>query len=195
VSARPAAAAVTAVGVASSVGGPAALRALLAPLPAAFPLPILVVQHMSPGFTTGLATWLDEMVDVPVSIAVSGAVAGPGVHVAPDGAHLVLAADRRLLLTEAPVDAPHRPSADVLFASLARVAGGGAVAIVLTGMGRDGAGGVRAVLDAGGVAVAQSEATATIYGMPAAAVAEGATTLGLPELGSFLAGVPPSPSR
>lgn len=177
----------TVVGIVSSAGGPRALRTVLDLLPGTFPLPILVVQHMSPGFTQGLATWLDETVALPVGLATHGAAAGPGVHIAPEGTHLVLGAGNVLRLTAAPADAVHRPSADVLLTSLATVARRGALAVVLTGMGRDGAEGVRAVLEAGGAAIAESEETAAIYGMPAAAAAEGATTLPLLDIGPILA--------
>jgi len=177
----------TVIGLVASAGGPRALAAVLAPLPAAFPIPILLVQHMSPGFTAGLATWLDDTVAVPVALAAAGAPLAPGVHVAPEDRHLLLAPDGRLGLSAEPAHTRHRPSADVLLESLARVAGSRALAIVLTGMGRDGAVGVRAVRDAGGQAVAESRESAAVWGMPAAALGEGATPLPLEAIGGALA--------
>jgi two-component system chemotaxis response regulator CheB len=176
------------VGVAASTGGPAALRALLLALPAEPALPLLVVQHMTPGFTAGLVGWLGEVVAVPVRLAEEGALATPAVWVAPDGAHLVV--DRRLRLhLDAATDAGrHRPAADVLFASMARELGPAALAVVLTGMGRDGAVGVEALVRAGGQAIAQDETDAVLAGMPHAAVEAGAMPAGTPRaIGAQLA--------
>jgi len=181
----------TVIGLVASAGGPRALAAVLAPLPATFPIPILLVQHMSPGFTAGLATWLDDTVAIPVALAVAGAPLAPGVHVAPEDRHLLVAPDGRLTLATEPAHTRHRPSADVLLESLARVAGPRALAIVLTGMGRDGAVGVRAVREAGGRALAESRESAAVWGMPAAALAEGASPLTLEELGRALAELAP----
>jgi len=181
----------TVIGLVASAGGPRALATVLAPLPATFPIPILLVQHMSPGFTAGLATWLDDTVAIPVALAVAGAPLAPGVHVAPEDRHLLVAPDGRLTLATEPAHTRHRPSADVLLESLARVAGPRALAIVLTGMGRDGAVGVRAVREAGGRALAESRASAAVWGMPAAALAEGASPLALEELGRALAELGP----
>jgi len=181
----------TVIGLVASAGGPRALATVLAPLPATFPIPILLVQHMSPGFTAGLATWLDDTVAIPVALAVAGAPLPPGVHVAPEDRHLLVAPDGRLTLATEPAHTRHRPSADALLASLARVAGPRALAIVLTGMGRDGAVGVRAVRAAGGRALAESRESAAVWGMPAAALAEGATPLTLEELGRALAELSP----
>jgi two-component system, chemotaxis family, protein-glutamate methylesterase/glutaminase len=167
------------IGVAASTGGPQALATLLAGLPAGFPVPILVVQHIAHGFTAGLAEWLDSLAALPVRLAGRTALADPGVWIAPEGAHLVLRPPRRIALDRSALCGHHRPSADVLLRSLAETAGSGAVAVVLTGMGRDGADGLRAVRAAGGLTIAQDEATSAIYGMPKAA-AEGGAELVLP---------------
>jgi two-component system chemotaxis response regulator CheB len=155
------------IGVCASTGGPAALNAVLSGLPAAFTIPVLVVQHMTPGLTDELAAWLDRTVAMPVAIAQSGASLAPGVWFAPEGADLVLN-DRGRLAREASGGA-HRPSGDMLLSSLARVAGAHAAAVVLSGMGSDGAVGLAAVAAAGGHTFAQDEDSSAVYGMPRAA--------------------------
>jgi two-component system chemotaxis response regulator CheB len=167
----------THVAIAASTGGPRALLAVLAVLPPSFPIPVLVVQHMSPGFTGGLAHWLDSATGLPVRIAAEGEPAASGIWLAPDGAHLVVRRGGTLGLDSATPGDPHRPSADVLFASMAIVAGAGATAVVLSGMGSDGAAGTAAVRAAGGVTIAQDEATSAIFGMPRAAAERGGAEL------------------
>jgi two-component system chemotaxis response regulator CheB len=156
---------------------------------------VLVVQHISTGFAGGLTDWLDGVIDLPVRLARDGEPVGRGVAIAPDGAHLLLSADRRLRLDRETVSGAHRPSADMLLTSLAGVAGRGAVAVVLTGMGRDGAAGVAAVLRAGGVALAERADHANLSGMPGAAAQAGATPLERAELGRILAALPRSVRR
>jgi two-component system chemotaxis response regulator CheB len=162
------------VGIAASTGGPPALASMLSDLPATFPIPILVVQHMSPGFLEGFARWLDTEVPIPVQMAVAGALPGQGVWVAPEGAHLVLTSAGRMTFDDVTIDGLHRPSGDMLLRSLAAHRGRGAVAVVLSGMGRDGAAGLGEVQRAGGLTIAQDEATSAVYGMPRAAAECGA---------------------
>jgi len=182
--ARPRGAGVRAVGIGASVGGPPALAAVLGALPRDFPLPLLVVQHTAPGFGDSLVHWLDRTVEIAVAAAVEGAPLSPGAWVAPDGAHLRLDRDLTLSLDRTTVRGAHRPSLDVLFESLAATLGPEAVGVVLTGMGRDGAEGVKAMVAAGGVVIAQDEETSAVYGMPAAAVEAGAEiVLPLEEVG------------
>jgi two-component system, chemotaxis family, protein-glutamate methylesterase/glutaminase len=164
---------VAAIGICTSIGGPRALQTILADLPESFPLPVLVVQHMSIGFTEGLVEWLDQLVPLPVALACPGTT-GPGVWVAPDDAHLILEPSMRLSLDRESVNGPHRPSGDLLLSSMARVLGPRALGVVLTGMGRDGAKGVAAIIDAGGSVIAQDEATSVVFGMPRAAIEAGA---------------------
>jgi two-component system chemotaxis response regulator CheB len=166
---RPAAA----IGICSSTGGPRALQTILAGLPEDFALPVLVVQHMSTGFTEGLVRWLDQLVPLPVALACAGST-GPGVWVAPDDAHLILGPSMRLSLDRESVNGPHRPSGDFLLSSMARVLGPRALGVVLTGMGRDGATGVAAIIRAKGSVIAQDEATSVVFGMPRAAIEAGA---------------------
>jgi two-component system chemotaxis response regulator CheB len=162
------------VGVCASTGGPPALATLLGGLPASYPIPILVVQHMTAGFVAGFVDWLDGVVPLNVRLAVPGTRPGAGVWVAPEGAHLVLTASGRVALKDGLPSEPHRPSGDVLLRSLAATAGADAVAVVLTGMGRDGADGLDHVQRAGGLTVAQDEATSAVFGMPRAAAERGA---------------------
>jgi two-component system chemotaxis response regulator CheB len=161
------------IGICSSTGGPQVLAHLLEALPASYPIPLLIVQHISAGFTEGLAHWLGEAVPLPVGIATDGAPLKPGVWIAPDGAHLSLTGTGHLALDRQTVTGHHRPSADVLLTSIALAAGAAGVAVVLTGMGSDGALGAAAVKHAGGLAIAQDEASSAVYGMPRAAIEHG----------------------
>ncbi|HWW66425.1 MAG TPA: CheB methylesterase domain-containing protein [Solirubrobacterales bacterium] len=176
------------MGIGASVGGPPALATVLGGLPVDFPLPVLVVQHMAAGFGEGLVKWLDQSVAIPVGIAVDGAPMQRGVWMALDGAHLRLEPSMRLSLDRKTRRGAHRPSLDVLFESLASSAGDGAVGVVLTGMGRDGAEGVRALREAGGLTIAQDEETSAVFGMPGAAIESGVDlVLPLEELAPKLA--------
>jgi two-component system chemotaxis response regulator CheB len=158
------------IGVCASTGGPQILVRLLAALPADYPVPILVVQHIGAGFTKELARWLDQTVRLPVGLATAGLRAGPGAWIAPPGAHLTVAATGHLSLDRHTVVGHHRPSGDALFASIAAAAGRAGVAIVLTGMGVDGAAGAAAVRDRGGLAIAQDKESSAVFGMPKAAI-------------------------
>ncbi|MFL5817380.1 MAG: CheB methylesterase domain-containing protein [Conexibacter sp.] len=166
-----------AIGICASTGGPAVLAELLGALPADFPVPLLVVQHIASGFVDGLVRMLDDAVALPVATALDDAPLRPGVWLAPDDAHLTLTSARRMKLDRVTVRGRHRPSADLLLESLAEVLGADAVAVVLTGMGRDGAAGAAAVQARGGLVLAQDEASSAIYGMPRAAVQAGARPL------------------
>jgi len=176
-----------AVGIGASTGGPPALTTVLGELPAGFPLPVVVVQHISPGFSEGLVEWLDQRLALPVRVATDGGRADPGIWFAPDGAHLLLERSMRFSLDHDRDAGSHRPSLDVLLQSLASTAAGEAVGVVLTGMGRDGAQGVAAIRAAGGLAIAQDEGTSAVFGMPRAAIESGAElVLPLSEVGPAL---------
>jgi len=148
----------SAVGICSSAGGPPVLAQVLGGLPADYQVPILVVQHISAGFTESLAHWLDQKSPLSVRVAEDGQIAGPGVWIAPEGAHLVLTASGRMSLDRTTIVGHHRPSGDVLLTSIATAASRRGVALVLTGMGNDGAAGAAAVHAAGGFAISQDEA-------------------------------------
>jgi two-component system chemotaxis response regulator CheB len=162
------------VGVCGSTGAPQVLAHLLAALPADYPIPILIVQHISPGFTEGLAGWLNGLAELSVAIAADGTRPGPGAWIAPEGAHLELAATGQLRLDTRTVAGRHRPSGDVLLESIATAVGALGVAVILTGMGSDGAAGAMELRRRGGLVIAQDEESSAIFGMPKAAIDGGA---------------------
>lgn len=169
------------VAIATSTGGPAALHLILGALPENFPVPILVVQHISRGFSAGFASWLDGASRLRVKLAEEGESLLAGtVYVAGEDRHLCATPARRVHLSAEPEVGGFRPSGTPLFQTVAAAYGRNAVAVILTGMGRDGVEGLRAIRKAGGRTIAESEATAVIYGMPAAAVQAGLADFVLP---------------
>lgn len=157
--------------IAASTGGPAALARLLPELSGDFPAPVLVVQHISPGFIGGLAAWLDALSTLPVKVAQDGEGLEPGrVYLAPDGRHLGVRGTSRVELSDGASIGGFRPSASHLFESVAGAFGPSAVALVLTGMGRDGVEGLAALSRAGGRVLVQDEASSVVFGMPGAAI-------------------------
>jgi len=177
-----------AIGIGASVGGPAALFEVFGRLPQDFPLPVLVVQHMAPSFGKSLAAWLDRSVLPSVAIATEGQLLRPGIWLAPEEAHLRLEPTMRLRLDRESERGAHRPSVDVLFESLASAVNEDAVGVVLTGMGCDGAEGIREISEAGGLTIAQDAETSPVFGMPAAAIEAGVDfVLPLEELARKLA--------
>jgi two-component system chemotaxis response regulator CheB len=178
------------VGIGASTGGPPALIKVLGALPADFPLPVLVVQHILAGFGDGLLSLLAQNSALPVAVARDRALATAGVWLAPEGCHLALDPAMRFELDHDTCRGAHRPSIDVLFESLARSQGRAALAVILTGMGRDGAEGVAAIAAAGGTTIAQDEGTSAVFGMPRAAIDAGAgNVLALTAIGPALAHV------
>jgi len=168
------------VAVGASAGGPRTLQAILAALPADFPAPILLVQHISSGFTRGFSQWLSREIAMPVHVITGVESLRPGaVYVADDDHHLLV---RRgfVAVGSGPPENGCRPSVDVLFRSVAQEYGSLAAAVVLTGMGRDGARGALAIREAGGEVLVQDEQTSAIFGMPKAAIEIGAATRVLP---------------
>lgn len=157
------------VAVAASTGGPPALSRFLQELPADLSAPVVVVQHIVEGFLPGLVGWLRTEVPFQVSLAADEQPLEAGsVYLAPDGFHLEVDADLRARLTNAEPVSGFRPSATVLFRSVARSLGPAGIGVVLTGMGDDGLTGVRALHDAGGRVLVQDERTSAVYGMPRA---------------------------
>jgi two-component system chemotaxis response regulator CheB len=155
------------VAMAASTGGPAALATILRALPPDTSVPILVVQHITPGFEEGLVSWLNESSALPVRLAADGQRLRAGeVAVGPQGVHLGVDGDGTAALGRAAPIGSHRPSATYLFRSVARAYGPRALGVILTGMGNDGAQGLVTLKEAGGWVLAQDEATSVVYGMP-----------------------------
>ncbi|MBI4953370.1 MAG: response regulator [Myxococcales bacterium] len=163
------------VAVAVSTGGPPVLARILGELPGSFAAPIVVVQHMTEGFLDQFVAWLGGVVGRPVKVAEDGEQLAPGcVYVAPCDRHLGVDEGGQLRVTDAPAIGGHRPSADVLFESLARCRERVRVGVILTGMGSDGARGLKALRSSGGHTIAQEATSCAVYGMPRAAVELGA---------------------
>jgi len=166
------------VAIAASTGGPQALEKVLKALPADLGCGIVIVQHIAPSFDKGLVEWLDSQCSFSVQLASQNARVEAGVvSVAPTGQHLRVAEGGRLRLTDEPPCEGQKPSGTILFESVAQVYGARAVAVVLSGMGRDGAAGAQQIQRAGGRVIAQDEASCVVFGMPKAAIELGVVDL------------------
>jgi two-component system, chemotaxis family, protein-glutamate methylesterase/glutaminase len=183
------------IGLCASLGGPQLLMFLLKALPADYPIPVLIVQHIASGFTEGLARWLDAAAGIPVRVAGPGTTTvGPGAWLAPDGAHLTVTGTGRLALDRYTVAGRHRPSGDVLLAGIAAAAGRTGVGVVLSGIGSDGAAGAAAIRSSGGLAIAQDEESSAVFGMPKAAIDLGVDAVLPPSrIAACLLGLQPEP--
>jgi two-component system chemotaxis response regulator CheB len=167
------------VAVAASTGGPSALAGILAEL-GGLAAPVLIVQHLHPDFTDGLLHWMSRVSALPVEVAQHRQTARPGrVYLAPGGTHLRIGPLRQLELGAKPVSI-HRPSADILFSSMAEHCGAAGVGVMLTGMGDDGARGLLEIRRRGGQTLGQDEASCAVFGMPRAAQRIGAVRELLP---------------
>src|SRR5262249_47965986 len=152
-----------------------ALSQILRMIPRGFPAPIVICQHISTGFTEGLAQWLAAETALDVKEAEDGEPLKRGtVFIAPSGVHLLVREDARIRLDEGPPIAGFRPSCDALLFSAAETFGRRAIGVILTGMGRDGARGLKEVRARGGRTIAQDESTCVVFGMPGEAVSLGA---------------------
>ncbi len=170
---------VAVVGIAASTGGPQAVVAVLRGL-TALNAAVLVVQHLHPDFIASFRDWMERESALPVEVAAAGSTIQPGrVYLAPSGLHLMLGRERNVVLDPEPASL-HRPSADILFRSLAVNAGPEAVGVLLTGMGDDGAAGLLEMRLAGARTIAQDEGSSVVYGMPQAASLLGAAEQVLP---------------
>lgn len=159
------------IGIASSTGGPGVLAQILSPLPKEFPIPILVIQHVTNGFTAGLVDWLDGQVNLNVELAEHGDIPRPGVVLfPPDDYHMQVNKNGTIELSKAPPYKGLRPSANYLFNTMAHFYGMGCMGIILTGMGDDGAEGMESLFNAGALTIAQNEESCIVYGMPAEAI-------------------------
>jgi two-component system chemotaxis response regulator CheB len=167
--------------VGSSTGGPAALEKIFKRLPADFSAPVLVVQHIAPGFVGGLAEWLNQGSSLAVKVAQTGEKPAAGtVLFAPDDCHMEIGRDGLISLDDGPPERGHKPSIDRLFAAAARAWGPRCVGVLLTGMGTDGVLGLGEIKRGGGAALVQDESSSVIYGMPREAVAAGVVDKELP---------------
>lgn len=164
------------VAIAASTGGPGALYQVLRDLPANFPLPILIVQHIARGFGQGMVDWLRGATQLRVATAQPGDVLQAGrVLVSPDDQHLGLGRDGRVVLYPRRDERELCPSADILFRDVAQAFGRKALGVIMTGMGRDGVEGLAALKVAGGRVLAQDEKSCIVFGMPKEAIAAGVT--------------------
>jgi two-component system chemotaxis response regulator CheB len=172
------------VAIGASSGGPRVIEALLSGLPSTYALGIVVVQHMTDGFTTSMLRWLQERCSLQIKVAEEGdAVVPRRVLFTPENSHMVVGIGGRVHLSDAEPVNGHRPSIDVTFQSVAKVYGARSAGVLLTGMGADGAQGLLSIRQAGGVTIAQDEESSPIFGMPRAAIEIGAAQQVLPPAG------------
>lgn len=166
------------VAIGASTGGPIVLQKILSGLPKNIQIPILIVQHISHGFTDGFVEWLKSTTNFPLHIATHGEYALPGHgYVAPDNLHMGIERGDRIVLSNHKPENGLRPSVAYLFRTAAQIFGSGAVGVLLTGMGRDGAEELKIMKDKGAVTIAQNEESSVVHGMPGEAIKLNAATL------------------
>jgi two-component system chemotaxis response regulator CheB len=169
------------VAIGASTGGPQVIQTILAGLDPDFTAPVLMVQHISPGFIQGFVDWLAKTTHCAIHLAVDNEKPLPGhVYVAPDGVHLGVTSSGRLKLSQDPPEKGLRPSVSYLFRSVGAAFGSSAIGVLLSGMGQDGAAELKQLYDKGAVTLVQDAATAVIFGMPGEAVRLGAARYILP---------------
>jgi two-component system chemotaxis response regulator CheB len=186
------AAQIRAVAIGASTGGPPLLQQILSNLSPQFGAAVLVVQHMAEGFTENFVHWLNQSSALPVQLAQNGMRIAPGqVYVAPDGCHLEAGHGDRIVLTSAPPENGLRPSVCTLFRSVAKCYGRESAGVLLTGMGCDGAAGLKVLRDRGAVTIAQNRESSVVFGMPFEAIQIDAAQYILPPEGiiQLLSGV------
>jgi two-component system chemotaxis response regulator CheB len=178
---KPSQADIEVVAIGASTGGTVVINTILSGLPPDFPLPLLIVQHMSAGFIRGFADWLNLASRLPVHVASQGELLLPGhVYIAPEGFNMVVKKGGCIALTGSIPENGQCPSVSALFRSMAEIYAGNAVGILLTGMGDDGARELKLMKDKGAVTIAQDRESSVIFGMPGEAVKFGAATYVLP---------------
>lgn len=176
------------IAMGASTGGPPVVLDILRRLGPRLDVPMLLVQHMSPGFIVGFASWLARGSGLPVEVAAANVAAAPGrVYIAPEDRHLGIDGRGRLTLDDGPPENGFRPSVSHLFRSVADAFGREALAILLTGMGQDGAEGLAYLARKGGVTAVQDKQSSVVFGMPAAAIRMGAAqrVLAPPDIARF----------
>lgn len=169
------------VAIGSSTGGPQALHSILSTMPHDINATILIVQHIAQGFTEGLVDWLASSSALKISIGVSGRTIEPGeAIIAPEGRHMVVNNSNQVRLVDYEYPGPHKPSANVLLDSVAQYYGNKSIGVILTGMGNDGALGIKTIHDSGGHTIAQDSETSAIFGMAKEAIKMGGVDEVLP---------------
>ncbi|MCG2739096.1 MAG: chemotaxis response regulator protein-glutamate methylesterase, partial [Syntrophaceae bacterium] len=172
------------VAIGASTGGPPVLQKILSGLPKDLTVPVLIVQHIAPGFVEGFVKWLAGASRFPLHIAAHGEQPKPGHgYVSPDGFHMGVGSGPRIVLSDHATENGLRPSVAYLFRTVAQVLGPRAVGVLLTGMGRDGAEGLKMLKDMGALTIAQDEASSIVHGMPGEAIKLDAATYVLPPEG------------
>lgn len=165
------------VAIGSSTGGPLVLREILSNLPVDFPVPIFIVQHIAKGFTKGMIDWINDVTKLQLKFGENNEYPQAGtVYIAPDDYHMGISRGGRIVLSDDEKIKSLRPAVAYLFGSLAKNFADQTVAVLLTGMGADGATEMKALKDGGAITIAQSEASSTIFGMPKAAIEKGGAT-------------------
>lgn len=179
------------IAIGSSTGGPQALQVILGNLPADLGAGVVIVQHIAKGFTDGLVDWLDNNCRIKVCKGSDGQKIEKGnAYVAPDGIHMTVVSGGIIKLVERQIPGPHKPSIDVLLESVAEAFGAGAVGVILTGMGRDGALGIKTLHDRGGQTIAQDKESSVIFSMAKEAIRLGGVdnVLPLPKISEAIIG-------
>lgn len=177
------------IAIGSSTGGPAVLKTILDNLPKDLPVPVVIVQHIAKEFVKGLRDWLAGTSALPLSIAQNGEILKPGcAYLAPDHYQMGIVAGLRISLQLHPSENGLSPSVDYLFRSVADVVGSGAMGILLTGMGKDGAKELKTMKEKGAVTIVQDEESCVVYGMPGEAVKIGSAShiLGPEKIAKFI---------
>jgi two-component system chemotaxis response regulator CheB len=165
------------VAIGSSTGGPLVLQQIFSILPKDFPVPIIVVQHITDGFVDGFADWLKDTSSFPVSVAVNGEMMLPGhAYIAPNGSHAAVNGLGRIVLKKSAPENGHFPSVSFLFRSVTAAYGRDAVGVLLTGMGKDGAEELGLMKNKGAITLVQDKESSVVHGMPGAAIALDAAT-------------------
>jgi two-component system chemotaxis response regulator CheB len=181
---RPPSVEVRLVAIGVSTGGPPVLRTLLSGLPKNFAAPLLIVQHITPGFLTGLTEWLSQTSGIPCQIATHGLLPLPGhAYMAPDDLHMGVDTGGRIVLARLEPENGLRPAVSYLFRSVTQCLGRQAIGVLLTGMGKDGAQDLKLLRQRGAVTIAQDKESSIVHGMPGEAIALGAASYVLPPEG------------
>lgn len=167
--------------IGASAGGPEGIRTILSCLPKNFPLPVLIVQHIDANFAEGFCTWLNTFSNIPVHIGQDNQKILPGnAYMPPGDHHLSVKSKNTLCVTRQPEQLIHRPSVNILFKGIGEIFGPQVLAVLLSGMGKDGAAELKKLKDAGAVTLVQDEASCLVFGMPGEAVKSGAAGKVLP---------------